>query len=215
MTKEKNVIDYFVLCNKLKNTIRTGWLDWHIKKERVESVAEHIYSVCMLAIAMYSEYLYEIDLYKVITMLSVHELEEIIIGDIAVTSTLHKNKKEIGHQAVAKILSPLLAGEEIKALIFEFDERTTKEALFAYHCDKLECDLQAKIYDEEKCIDLASQPADSEYYSDFIQDLVSSGSKTFTDLWFAGDAHYYEDDQNFMDIFNYAQSHDITKKENE
>ena len=25
MSKEENVIKYYVLCNKLKNVIRTGW----------------------------------------------------------------------------------------------------------------------------------------------------------------------------------------------
>lgn len=213
--KEKNVINYFVLCNKLKNVIRTGWLDWNIKRERVESVAEHIYSVSMLAIAMYSEYEYDIDLHKVITMIAVHELEEIIIGDIPVTSINHKNKKEIGHQAVEEILSPLLKAEEIKSLIFEFDEKNTKEALFAYHCDKLECDLQARIYDEEACIDLSNQPENSEYHSESVQNRVNSGLNTFTDLWFAVDAHYYNDDKNFMEVFNYAKSHEITKKDQE
>ena len=42
-------------------------------------------------------------------------------------------------------------------LILEFDERKTKEAIFAYHCDKLECDIQCKLYDEEKCVDMNKQ----------------------------------------------------------
>ena len=36
MSKEENVIKYYVLCNQLKNVIRTGWKDWHVKKERLE-----------------------------------------------------------------------------------------------------------------------------------------------------------------------------------
>ena len=36
----------------------------------------------MLAIAIQSEYQYNIDLNKVIMMLAVHELEEILIGDL-------------------------------------------------------------------------------------------------------------------------------------
>ena len=43
MTKEEKVVNYYVLCNKLKNVIRTGWLDWKVKGKRIESVAEHIY----------------------------------------------------------------------------------------------------------------------------------------------------------------------------
>ena len=50
MSKEQNVINYYVLCNKLKNVIRTGWKDWNVQRDRVESVAEHIYGVQMLAI---------------------------------------------------------------------------------------------------------------------------------------------------------------------
>ena len=86
MNKEENVIRYYVLCNKLKNIIRTGWTDWHVERERLESVAEHIYGVQMLAIVMNSEYNYDIDIMKVIMMLAVHELEEIYIGDIPVTA---------------------------------------------------------------------------------------------------------------------------------
>ena len=81
MSKEENVIRYYVLCNKLKNVIRTGWKDWHVDRERIESVAEHIFGVQMLAIAMNSEYEYNVDISKVIMMLAVHELEEILIGD--------------------------------------------------------------------------------------------------------------------------------------
>ena len=51
-TPAESVIKYYVLCNRLKNTIRTGWSQWHVRRERIESVAEHIYSTQMLAIAM-------------------------------------------------------------------------------------------------------------------------------------------------------------------
>ena len=37
-TGESNVIDYYVLCNKLKNVIRTGWKDWNVQANRLESV---------------------------------------------------------------------------------------------------------------------------------------------------------------------------------
>jgi putative hydrolase of HD superfamily len=74
MEKEKRVIDYYVLCNKLKDVIRTGWKDWSVQRERLESVAEHIFGVQMLAIAMKSEYNYDVDILKVIMMIAIHEL---------------------------------------------------------------------------------------------------------------------------------------------
>lgn len=82
MSKEQNVINYYVICNRLKNVIRTGWKNWNVQRERIESVAEHIFGVQMLAIAMKSEYQYDVDIMKVIFMLAVHELGETVIGDL-------------------------------------------------------------------------------------------------------------------------------------
>ena len=82
MSREQNVINYYALCNKLKDVVRTGWLNWKVQRNRVESIAEHIFGVQMLAIAMKSEYQYEIDIMKVIFMLAIHELGETIIGDL-------------------------------------------------------------------------------------------------------------------------------------
>ena len=82
MSKEQNVINFYAICNKLKNVIRTGWKDWNVQRDRIESVAEHIYGVQMLAIAMQSEFEYDIDIKKVIFMLAIHELGETVIGDL-------------------------------------------------------------------------------------------------------------------------------------
>ena len=40
MTKVGNVIKFYVLATSLKDTIRTGWLRYHVSKERLESVAD-------------------------------------------------------------------------------------------------------------------------------------------------------------------------------
>ena len=116
MSPEESVINYWVLCNKLKNLIRKGWVDWHVTRERVESVAEHVYSVQMLAIAMKSEYKYDIDLMKVLYMLSIHELGEAIIGDITMFQMSREEKEEIEHWAVHEILGSLIDGEKIEKL---------------------------------------------------------------------------------------------------
>ena len=56
MTNEETVIAIFALMHKLRNTKRKGWYDENIKRYRVESVADHIYSTQMLAYAMQSEF---------------------------------------------------------------------------------------------------------------------------------------------------------------
>ena len=172
MDRAESVIKYYVLCNKLKDVIRTGWKDWKVERDRIESVAEHIFGVQMLAIAMKSQHQYDVDIFRVIMMLAVHELEEIYIGDLTPFQISQEDKKKIGHEAVEKVLTGLLDKEQISSLIFEFDERKTKEANFAYHCDKLECDLQSKLYDEENCVDLKLQDGNSIYETPLVKKII-------------------------------------------
>ena len=157
MEREERVIGYYVLCNKLKDLIRKGWKDWNVDRERIESVAEHNYGTQQLAIAMQNVYHYNIDLTKVIMMLAVHELEETIIGDLTQFDISRKEKEKIGHDAVEGICDFFKLKSTVKDLIFEFDEKKTDEAKFAFMCDKLECDIQCKLYDEENCVDLENQ----------------------------------------------------------
>lgn len=77
-----NVLEFYFLANKLKEVIRSGWKQWNVSRDRLESVAEHVFSTCTLAIAIESEYHYNIDLSKVLMMLVLHETEEILIPDI-------------------------------------------------------------------------------------------------------------------------------------
>ena len=51
-------------CQSNPRKDRTGWKTWNVKRDRLESVAEHVYGVQMLAIAMKSEYSYDIDINK-------------------------------------------------------------------------------------------------------------------------------------------------------
>ena len=183
MTKEENVLKFYVMCNKLKNVIRTGWIDWRVNRKRVESVAEHVYSVQMLALAMKSEYQYDINIEKVIKMLAVHELEEILIGDLTLFQISKEEKDKLGHVAVEKVLKDLIDKEEIMNLITEFDERKTKEARFAFYCDKLECDLQCKLYDEEGCVDLNNQDGNNAFEDEHVKQLLND-EKSWSGMWF-------------------------------
>ena len=182
MSKEENVINYYVLCNKLKNMIRTGWKDWNVERERIESVAEHVYGVQMLALAMKSEYQYDIDIMKVIFMLAIHELGETVIGDLTRFQITKEEKEKIEHEAVSKILDGILDGNVIKKLLLEFDKHETKEAIFAYQCDKLECDLQCKLYDEENCVDLNTQEGNNTINNEKVKELLESGN-SWSSMW--------------------------------
>ena len=211
MTKEESVINYYVICNRLKNVIRTGWKNWNVQRERIESVAEHIFGVQMLAIAMKSEYQYDVDIMKVIFMLAVHELGETVIGDLTQFQISKDEKEKLEHQAVNKILSGLLDGNQIEQLFLEFDAHNTKESIFAYQCDKLECDLQSKLYDEEGCVDLNKQDGNDILRNPRVQELLKNGASWST-MWLRFGQQVYPYDNNFRAVSDYAINNDIGKK---
>lgn len=209
MSKEQNVINYYVICNRLKNVIRTGWKDWNVQRTRIESVAEHIFGVQMLALAMKSEYQYDVDIMKVIFMLAVHELGETIIGDLTQFQISREEKEKLEHEAVHKILGNLLDGKQIEELFLEFDSHNTKEAMFAYQCDKLECDLQCKLYDEEGCVDLNKQYGNTTMKNPLVEKLLKNGA-TWSNMWLNFGQQIYPYDDNFKAISNYAKNNDIS-----
>lgn len=209
MDKEKKVVEFYVLCNKLKDLVRTGWKDWGVERHRVESVAEHIYGVQMLAIAMWSEYKYNIDIRKVVTMIAVHEMEETIIGDITCFQKTKEEKQKIGHKAIIEIFKKLSNADEIKNLIFEFDERKTHEARFAYFCDKLEGDIQSKLYDQENCVDLNHQELNKIAQNQDVKNALETGM-SWSEMWMTYSQQRYDYDENFLSVSNYVKDNKIS-----
>ena len=165
----------------------------------------------MLALAMKFEYQYDIDIKKVLYMLAIHELGETVIGDITQFDMEREEKERIEHEAVSKILASILDGKQIEELFLEFDERKTKEALFAYQCDKLECDLQSKIYDEENCVDVNNQPGNKTLNHPIVKECLSNGD-SFSTMWLKFGQSIYPYDENFTAVSNYAMNNKIKTK---
>lgn len=122
----------------------------------------------MLAIAMKSEYNYDIDFLKVLFMLAIHELEEIYIGDLTQ---------------------------------FQISK-------FAYFCDKLECDLQSKLYDEEQCVDLTNQEGNISFSNKEVQELLAK-ENSWSSMWLEFGQKKYNYDQNFKEVSNYVKNNSI------
>ena len=216
MTKVENIIQYYVLTNKLKDVVRSGWKYWNIKKQRLESVADHIYGTCMLAIAVWSETLPTVNLAEVLMTLAVHETEEVIIGDLTPFDKGYKEKKEKGEKAVAQIFKNLMCKEIFQTLIKNFDNQSTPEAVFAYKCDKLECDLQAKLYDEQGFAKYEN--ADEKIKADArIIKLRDKGIKKVSSYFILFDRQHLSkstkegEEDMFVEISKYIEKNDITK----
>ena len=202
----KNIIKFYIIANTLKEKIRTGWMEVNISNERLESVAEHIYGCLMLAIAIDSEYKLDLDMYKVLKMISLHELEETIMKDFTIRDNISPEEKEkLGRQCVLKVTEGLIKQQEIVDLLDEFNSHKTKESLFSYHIDKIECDFQAKLYDLRGNFDINEALKDLEYFGEEgtkIKDKV----KTASDVWIEYDKKRYQDDEIFKSLINDIQN---------
>lgn len=208
--KLKNSMRFYMLATQLKYKIRSGWdkSHWNVSKDRVESIAEHVYGTCILALSIDSEFKTNLDINKVIKMLVLHELGEVIIGDITPFDNItpeEKMKKE--HEAMREVIGDLVNQEEFLSLLFEFDEKKTKEAVFAHHCDKLEADIQAKVYQ-----DMGFQhPLDEQennvvFKSNKVQQMVKDGAQTAFDIWYEWDKSLYYDDEDFARLLDYVRT---------
>ena len=208
----KSTMRFYLLATQLKYKIRSGWDEthWNVSKERIESIAEHIYGTCILALSIDSEFKTHLDIDKVIKMLVLHELGEVVIGDITPFDNITpEEKQQREHAAIKEVLGDLVKKEEYFALLLEFDERKTKEAIFAYHCDKLDADIQAKVYQDMGCHNpLDNQENNVVFKSERIQQMVQNGAKTAFDIWYEWDKSLYADDENFSALLDYIKEID-------
>ena len=208
--KLKNSMRFYMLATQLKYKIRSGWdkSHWNVSKERLESIAEHVYGTCILALSIDSEFKTDLDINKVIKMLVLHELGEVIIGDITPFDNItpeEKMKKE--HEAMREVIGDLVNQEEFLSLLFEFDEKKTKEAIFAHHCDKLEADIQAKVYQDMGCQHpLDEQENNVVFKSNKVQQMVKDGAQTAFDIWYEWDKSLYYDDEDFARLLDYVRT---------
>lgn len=200
------VCNYYVLAIRLKDVIRKGFINACVTKERMESVAEHVYGTLNLAIAVYYAYRPKnIDLSRVLFMLAIHETDEIAIGDIAMTDSNYVEARKNSRDAAIKVLSSLEDDGTLLKLIDEFDSVSTDDAKFAYLCDKLECDLYVKTISEKGLFDIEELKNRDNLFSRKIK----TGKESLAELWFPGDKEKFIHDEIFKEIFEYAENNDI------
>ena len=209
--KIENLLKFYLLATELKDKIRSGWKVWNIDRKRVESIAEHIYGTCILAIGIDSEFDLNIDIYKVVMMLVLHEIEEVKIGDLTPFDNVTKEeKRKMGKKAVEEVFSTLSKKNSYIELIEEFEERKTRESIFAKMCDKLEADIQCKLYCEENSIDMNKNENAHLLTDSRVKKLIDNGAKTVADLYIENDRPVYTE-KVVEDIADYIKENNLQK----
>ncbi len=207
---------FYLLASTLKDKIRSGWdsRHWDILAKRVESVAEHCFKACILAISIHSacnEQCTNVDIYRVITILVLHEIGEVLIGDITPFDGVSPTEKsQIEAQAVADITDGLALKNRILDLFTEFEAHFTDDARFAHLCDKLEADLQAKVYQDQGEFRPLNE-ARNEFLANnpIAQEIIANGAQTPFDVWYEYDKHHYQDSPLFANLLELAQNNDL------
>lgn len=152
--RKVNYIDFLKIVGKSKRLLRSGWVREKIKDP--ESIAEHSFRVSVLAMVLSDKLGYALNKDKLIKMALLHDLGELVAGDIVsergyiFDAKKRDEKEQIEREGIQKIFDEIGEGEEYVAIFDEMVGRTTPEAKVFWQLDKLEMALQALEYEEEQ-----------------------------------------------------------------
>ena len=216
------IFRFYYLNFRLKNKMRSGWdqSHWNVKSNRIERISEHVIGTMALALIMKSEFSYDFDLDRALITLAIHETGETLIGDITPFDDITPNeKKEIEHKAMKDALGNLSNKNRLLQMLLEFDDQKTNESEFSYLCDKIEADLQSKIYQDmglHRSLD--DQANNCAFKSSKVQKMVQEGATTAFDIWYEWDKGIYEEDEiypEFYSILNVARDNNLLNLTND
>ena len=133
---------------RLKSLPRAGWIRAGI--ESPESVAAHSWGMAWLVMNLCPE---GVDTERALKIALVHDLPEVIAGDITPHDGLSKSEK---HSLEARAAEQLFTGRpDLMALWQEYNAAKTPEAMFVKECDALDMALQALRYAKVHHVDTA------------------------------------------------------------
>ena len=136
-------IEFMLEIDKLKHIVRRTILT---DRSREENSAEHSWHIAM-AVFLFSEYAkdQEIDLYRVIKMLLVHDLVEIDAGDTYCYDHQSRKDQAQREQEAAERIFKILPTDQsrfFRVLWDEFENRDTPESRYANALDRFQPFLQ-------------------------------------------------------------------------
>ena len=144
-SKIRELAQFLLLAERLKCELRHSWLS----SSRQESVAEHTWMRALMAMVVAPVLQQPVDLLKVLKMIVLHDIAEVIIGDIPYfeISERQNDKRRNEERAMSQLLLNLPDGlrQEFKELWLEYEEGKSAEALFARALDHIEVQHQHNL----------------------------------------------------------------------
>ena len=139
MNETIQLVNFLIEAGKLGNVERKLHA---IGSTRRENVAEHTYHMVLTAVLLLENRLSATELLKVIKIILVHDLGEIGADDLAFNKKT-ANQTELEKKAYSDMVSllPVDKQKEYFQLWKEFEDISTKEALYAKAIDKLQSQI--------------------------------------------------------------------------
>lgn len=174
---KNDMISFYMKYNHLKNLYRQGWLKVRCgleHKDKCESVADHSFSMALLALTVIEKYNLPYDTLKILKMCIIHELGEVYIGDVTPYDGITKEQKhEQERIAVKKVIDSLDFDNDFLELWDEFEGLKSSESIFVKNLDQLEFLLQACSYGYDASYFTRSiEKITDEYCKKIVEDLI-------------------------------------------
>lgn len=134
------ILEFLRSTEQLKNTIRNA----RTSNGREESTAEHTWRLCLMAL-LFEEQFSHLDILRLIKICIIHDLGEVIGGDIPATDENASKDKSIQERKdLAQLIHPLSESLQVHILELwdEYENASSEEAMIAKALDKLETILQ-------------------------------------------------------------------------
>ncbi|KAH7002130.1 HD domain-containing protein [Ilyonectria destructans] len=145
---------FFHMLERLKTTKREGWRRFGIT--RGESIADHMYRMSMISMFAPPALAPKLDLPKCVKMCLIHDMAELLVGDITPVDGVPKPEKSRREADTMDFLTKNLlrnvaggtTGEDIRAIWQEYEDSETLDSHFVHDVDKMELLLQMIEYEK-------------------------------------------------------------------
>lgn len=187
--QKANYLDFFKTVGKSKRLLRTGWVREQVNDP--ESVAEHSFRTGVIAMTLSDKLESNLDKNKLIKMALIHDIGEIVTGDIVVQRgevldiKLRDSKEEQERIGIEQIFNQIQEGDEYGKIFEEMIDRKSPEAKIFWQFDKLELALTAFEYEEKQGKQLEEFFLDAHTHmkepllKKILQDIIKSRKKEY------------------------------------
>ncbi|KAH7324638.1 HD domain-containing protein [Stachybotrys elegans] len=146
-------VPFFHMLERLKTSKREGWRRFGIG--RGESISDHMYRMSLISMFAPPELAPKLDLHKCMKMCLIHDMAELLVGDITPVDGVPKPEKSRREATTMDYLTKNLlrnvakgdTGEHIRAIWQEYEDSETLDSKYVHDVDKMELLLQMMEYE--------------------------------------------------------------------